>query len=111
MDKLDLSDYRNLKKYYFYQSILIVIQAVKNFAARYAALAEAQAKEADPQRASELLEMARILRKVPYEPASTFREAVQSCGWYIWCCRSNPTDIPCPTAAWISISTLIIQTI
>ncbi|HHU50146.1 MAG TPA: glycyl radical protein [Clostridiales bacterium] len=78
MSKLDLSDYKNLKKYYFYQSILIVIKAVKNFAARYADLAEAQAKKADPQRTSELLEMARILRKVPYEPAETLWEAVQS---------------------------------
>ncbi len=78
MSKLDLSDYKNLKKYYFYQSILIVIKAVKNFAARYADLAEAQAKKADPQRTSELLEMAHILRKVPYEPAETLWEAVQS---------------------------------
>lgn len=78
MKQLDLSDYKNLKKYYFYQSILIVIKAVRNFAGRYASLAEEQAKQADSQRASELLEMARILRKVPYEPAETFWEAVQS---------------------------------
>lgn len=78
MDALDLTDYKNLKKYYFYRSILIVIQAVKDFAARYADLAEAQAKDAAPERASELKEMARILRKVPYNPADTFHEAVQS---------------------------------
>ena len=78
MDALDLTDYKNLKKYYFYRSILIVIQAVKDFAARYADLAESQAKDAAPERASELKEMARILRKVPYNPADTFHEAVQS---------------------------------
>ena len=78
MEALDLTDYKNLKKYYFYRGILIVIQAVKDFAARYADLAEAQAKDAAPERAAELLEMARILRKVPYGPAGTFQEAVQS---------------------------------
>ncbi len=76
--KLDLTDYKQLKKYYFYEAIRIVIQAVKNFAERYAALAIEQAKSASPKRAGELKEMARILRKVPYEPADSFREAVQS---------------------------------
>lgn len=78
MERLDLTDYKNLKKYYFYQGILIVIQAVRDFALRYAVLAEDQAKSAAPERAKELLEMARILKKVPYEPAETFYEALQS---------------------------------
>lgn len=78
MAQLDLADYKNLKKYYFYRSILIVIQAVRDFAGRYADLAEEQAKQSDPRRAAELMEMARILRKVPYEPAETFWEALQS---------------------------------
>jgi len=34
--------------------------------------------ESDPVRKSELLEMARICQKVPYEPAETFHEAIQS---------------------------------
>ncbi len=76
--KLDLTDPGSLKRSYFYRAILIVIDAVRSFAARYAALAEEQAKTAAPPRASELLEMARILRKVPYEPAESFHEAVQS---------------------------------
>ncbi len=78
MDCLDLSDYKNLKKRYFYESILIVIDAVKNFALRYAELAEKEAKTASKERASELLEMARILKKVPYNKADTFYEAIQS---------------------------------
>ncbi|NLJ40235.1 MAG: glycyl radical protein [Clostridiales bacterium] len=78
MDKLDLTDHKNLKKYYFYQSILIVIKAVVHFAKRYADLAEREAQKAGSQRASELLEIARIMRKVPYEPADTFWEALQS---------------------------------
>lgn len=78
MEVLDLSDYKNLKKYYFYESILIVIDAVKKFAIRYAQLAENEAAKASKERASELFEIARILRKVPYKPADTFYEAVQS---------------------------------
>ena len=76
--KLDLTDYRELKKYYFYEAVQIVIQAVKAFAGRYADLAEQKAQTAEPERAAELGEMARILRKVPYEKAGSFYEAVQS---------------------------------
>ena len=76
--KLDLTDYRQLKKYYFYEAIKIVICAVRDFAARYAKLAEKEAAAAAPERAAELREMARILRKVPYEKADSFYEAVQS---------------------------------
>lgn len=78
MEALDLTRADNLKKYYFYQSILIVIQAVRDFALRYAVLAEEQAKTAPAGRAAELTEMARILRKVPYGPAESFHEALQS---------------------------------
>lgn len=79
LDALDLTDYRNLQKSYFYRAILIVVDAVRQFARRFAALArETAEKTQDTQRRSELLEMSRILEKVPYEPAATFREAVQS---------------------------------
>ena len=79
LEKLDLTDYRNIQKSYFYRAILITVQGVKHFAERYAELAEQTAgREADPVRRAELLEMSRILKKVPYEPAETFREAVQS---------------------------------
>ncbi|MDR0921487.1 MAG: glycyl radical protein [Lactobacillales bacterium] len=77
--KLDLTQIENLKKLYFYDSILIVIEAVRNFAERYAALAEVKANEtSDKKRSEELLEISRILRKVPYQPATTFYEAIQS---------------------------------
>lgn len=79
LEALDLTDYRNIQKSYFYRAILITVQGVKHFAERYAQLAEQMAGgEADPARKAELLEMSRILKKVPYEPAETFREAVQS---------------------------------
>ncbi len=78
LDALDLTDYKNIQKSYFYRAILIVVDAVKNFAKRYAELAaETAARTQDEARKAELLEMSRILYKVPYEPAETFREAVQ----------------------------------
>lgn len=79
LDALDLTDYKNIQKSYFYRGILIVVEAVKAFAQRYAQLAAQMAdKEEDAKRKAELLEMSRILTKVPYEPAESFREAVQS---------------------------------
>jgi formate C-acetyltransferase len=75
---LELSNFEDLKKSYFYRSILIVLDAVEAFSLRYAALAEEQAKTASPERAKELLELARICRKVPMQPASSFHEALQS---------------------------------
>ncbi len=80
--KLDLCVPENIDKNCFYKAVLIVIEAVRNFAYRYAALAREKALEADSRRKEELLEIARICDKVPYEPARTFREAVQAV-WFI----------------------------
>ena len=60
-----------------------MIEAVRAFALRYSTLIEElAAKEADAGRKKELLEIGRICGKVPYEPAESFREAVQSV-WFI----------------------------
>jgi pyruvate formate-lyase/glycerol dehydratase family glycyl radical enzyme len=81
--ELDLTDTDSIDKNIFYKAVLIDIQAVKNFAERYSALAREKAEaESDPKRKAELLEMSRICAKVPYEPAASFREAVQSV-WFI----------------------------
>ncbi|QAT60702.1 glycyl radical protein [Acidilutibacter cellobiosedens] len=83
MKNLDLTDYKNLKKFYFYQAVLIVIDAVFDFAKRYADLAdEMSKKEQNNTRASELREISRIMNKVPYEPAGSFYEAIQSM-WFV----------------------------
>ena len=79
LDSLDLTDYQNIHRSYFYRAILIVIEAVRNFALRYAELAEQTALvEVNKVRKEELIRMSQILRKVPYEPANTLQEAVQS---------------------------------
>ncbi len=76
---LDLTDYKNQEKLHFYKGIKITIDATKKFAERYSQLATKMANETtDKKRKDELLEMARILEKVPYNPADTFYEAVQS---------------------------------
>ncbi|WP_416175866.1 glycyl radical protein [Clostridium sp.] len=86
MENLDLTEYKNLNKLYFYKSIIIVVDAVRNFSKRYAELAFKMAQEeSNPKRKDELLEMCRILNKVPYYPAESFREAVQSI-WMIHLC-------------------------
>lgn len=80
---LDLTNPDNVDKYCFYNAVLIVLKAVRNFANRYSVLAKDLAeKELNQKRKIELLEISRICSKVPYEPAETFQEAVQSV-WFI----------------------------
>lgn len=80
---LDLTNPDNIDKYCFYNAVLIVLEAVRNFANRYSVLAKDLAeKELNQERKIELLEISRICSKVPYEPAETFQEAVQSV-WFI----------------------------
>lgn len=80
---LDLTDPESIDKYCFYNAVLIVLEAVRNFANRYSVLSQDLAeKELNQERKIELLEISRICSKVPYEPAETFREAVQSV-WFI----------------------------
>ena len=69
----------------FYEACQIVLQAMLHFAERFAALAETQAAQAEGQRKDELLEIARVCRKVPRERAETFHEALQSF-WFLHLC-------------------------
>ena len=81
--KLDLTQPDAIDKNIFYKAVLIVLDAVRNFALRYAKLAaELAAKESDAKRKAELEEIARVCEKVPYYPADSFREAVQAV-WFI----------------------------
>ena len=59
---LDLTDAAQLKKSFFYRSVLITLDAVVTFAHRYAALAaDLATTEPDEARRAELVEMSRIL--------------------------------------------------
>jgi formate C-acetyltransferase len=81
---LDLTKPESIDKYAFYKAVLIAIEAVKIYANRFSALAKEKAENESGKRKEELLEISRICAKVPYEPAETFREAIQSV-WFIQC--------------------------
>ncbi len=75
------------------EAFLLCCEATRAFAARYAKHAERLACVAAPERAVELQEVARICRKVPWQPAETFHEALQSL-WFthmlVLVCESYP---------------------
>lgn len=79
---LDLCVPENIDKYKFYQAVLIVIEAVKTFAHRFSVLAKEMAESANAARKAELLKISQICNQVPYYPATTFHEAIQSV-WFI----------------------------
>jgi pyruvate formate-lyase/glycerol dehydratase family glycyl radical enzyme len=73
-DPAATAERRNLAR-----AISICADGVRALTERYAAEAEHLAgREPDPIRQAELREIARICRKVPWEPAATFPEALQS---------------------------------
>ena len=80
--ELDLCVPENIDKYVFYKAVLIVIEAVKTYADRFSLLAQEMAENAQSHRKDQLLEISNICSKVPYEPASSFKEAIQSV-WFI----------------------------
>ena len=68
----------DINKFYFWQSAIIVCEAMVAYARRYAELARDLAgKETDVERRDELSEIAEICEWVPENPARTFHEAVQ----------------------------------
>lgn len=80
---LDLTDPDAIDKRIFYKAVLTVIEGVHTFANRYSILAkELSEKESDQNRKEELLKISHICSKVPFYPADTFQEAVQSV-WFI----------------------------
>lgn len=79
IEALDSASADDLPKLHFYQAARLVQQAVIRFAGRYADLAEQQAETASPERKAELLEIARLCRRVPAKPAQSFWEGLQGC--------------------------------
>ena len=63
----------------FYKGVLICLEALEEWAQRYAAhLNQLAVEEADPKRKQELEKMAAICARVPKYPARTYHEALQS---------------------------------
>ena len=76
---IDSADADQIERLHFYRAAKLVQQAVIRFANRYADLAEELAQSAMPKRQVELREIAAICRRVPAQPAQSFREGLQSC--------------------------------
>jgi formate C-acetyltransferase len=67
----------------WYDAVILALQGAEILANRYADLLEFSAAEAETEsRGAEMLEMARICRKVPMKPAESFHEALQSV-WFV----------------------------
>jgi pyruvate-formate lyase len=84
--RLNLDSSADLEKDGFYRACIIALDGVTDYANRYADHAEELCKkEPNESRQLELREIARICRKVPENPASTFREALQSVHFMTFC--------------------------
>jgi formate C-acetyltransferase len=74
----------DINKLYFWQSAIIVCEAMIHYARRYAELARHKTgKETSPERRNELMEIAGICERVPENPARTFHEALQCLNFII----------------------------
>ncbi len=68
----------DINKLHFWESAIIVCEAMIRYARRYAERVQRKAdEESDPERRNELIEIARICEYVPENPARTFHEALQ----------------------------------
>ncbi|MDR1037901.1 MAG: glycyl radical protein [Deltaproteobacteria bacterium] len=84
LDGLDpMSPLDQTRKRPFYEAALIVCEAARAFALRHSEAArDAAGAEPDPARRMELVEMADRAARVPWLPAESFRDAVQS-QWFV----------------------------
>lgn len=82
---LDLDRPDDLARDQFYQACQCSLAGVARYTVRYAEHAEQLALAADGGRRAELLEIAAICRRVPRQPAATFREALQSVHFVTFC--------------------------
>jgi Pyruvate-formate lyase len=79
----EFSPIDNAEKKPFLEAVILTAKAITLFADRHSEKAEElAAAEKDAAKREELKEIARICRRVPEYPATTFREAVQS-QWFI----------------------------
>src|SRR5450759_3412412 len=84
--RLDLARPAELEQDAFYRACLIALEAVCDYAQRYAELAATlAAAEPDPARRAELENLAAVCRRVPAFPARTFHEAVQAVHFVNFC--------------------------
>ena len=79
LEELDYENPEDIEKIYFYKSIIDTTEGVMIYARRMADYAaELAAKETNPKRKAELLEISEVNRKVPAHKPDTFWEAIQA---------------------------------
>ncbi len=79
--QLDISNYEDMKKKNFYESLIISAKGIILYAKRYSKLAADMAKEeSDVERKVELELISKVCVCVPENPPTTFHEAVQ----FVW---------------------------
>ncbi len=88
-----------MQKHEELKAMIIAAEALISYAGRHAEVLEAMAASStDPRRSAEMMEMARICRKVPANAPDTFHEALQHY-WFIHLgviTELNPWDSFCP---------------
>lgn len=85
----------NGRKRNFLEAVTVSTQAVQKLANRYRTLADSLAEtEEDSERKEELKRIAFILSRVPEEPATSFREAVQSFWLTFVALHSTMNNVP-----------------
>ena len=83
LDGLDFSAPDFINKKSFYEAASLSLKAAVKYAKRYSEIAAKQAKdERDPERRKELERISDICERVPYNPARSFHEALQSI-WFV----------------------------
>lgn len=78
MAKLDLNTPEDLPKYEFYEGCLIELEAERTLQNRYAEKLLQMIRETEGERKAELEQIYEVVKRVPAEPARTFREALQA---------------------------------
>lgn len=79
LDNLDATNAEELSKEPFWRAMVILSEAAGNFGMRYAQKAGEMAEAAEnPRRKMELIRIAEVCEQVPYGPARSFYEALQS---------------------------------
>jgi len=92
LDIIDQADPEHMGKNHFYQALLIVIAAIKDFTNKYSQKAlELARHEPDEKRKSELLRIAETLERVPYHQARSFYEAIQAVSLLMTLCHIEGT--------------------
>lgn len=81
LEEIEPISIENIDKINFYRSVILVSEGIIKFSHQFAEKAEELSRvEKDSRRKEELLEIARICRKVPENPPETFHEAIQ----FVW---------------------------